>query len=187
MSYSARLPGTIMETSGFADLEDPNLLAWNAQYQTVSIRARPLSWNWLNISVIMMVTFGVFIFGIYAFGGFDSVHHPPKRNPYYLPPGQHSLPQNQPALQLPAQNTIRTINYIVELGLEDLLNQASTRALNSGNIRRQPMEIPLLWKDAQGQQRYIHIKDLGNHQISIKGQNYRATKDNAKIGIMNAL
>jgi hypothetical protein len=189
LSFSARLPGTIVETNGFADLEDPNLLMWNAQgYQNVPIRARSLSWNWLNLFLIMGGVFGLIILGVYAFGGFDSILHQRKRNPYYLPPGQHALPQNQPALQSPAQNAIHTTNYIVELGLEDLLNQVNARALNSsGEIRRQPMEIALLWKDAQGQQRYIHIKDLGNHEIEINGQNHPATRDNAKAGIMNVL
>jgi len=51
------------------------------------------------------------------------------------------------------------------------------RALNStGEIRRKQGEIALLWNDAQGMQRFIDIKDLGNHQISVNGQNLLANK-----------
>lgn len=196
MGFSARLPGTIEETNGFADLEDPNLIKWNAKgYQNVSIRAKSLSWNWINLFLMMGGVFVVFILGVYAFGGFDFLFAP-KKNPYYVPPGgQRALPQNQPALpqsqlvlQSPAQPAVQKTNYIVELGVEDLLNQVNTRMLNStGEMRRQPMEIALLWKDAQGAQRFIYIKDLGNHEITINGKNYPATRDNVKAGIMNVL
>lgn len=182
MSFSARLPGTIMETTGFADINDPNLLVWNAQgKQTVSIRARSLSVNWLNVFGIIAGLFMLGGFGIYAFGGFDSILYPPKKRIDYLP-------QDQPALQSSVQKTNYETNYIVELGIEDLLNQVNARALNSvGEIRRQPMEIALLWKDDQAQQRFIFIKDLGNHEIAINGKNFSATRDNAKTGIMNAI
>ena len=188
MSFSARLPGTIVETNGFADLEDPNLLTWNAQgYQNVSIKARSLSWNWLNLFLIMGAMFGLFIFGIYAFGGFDFLLAP-KKIPYYVSPGQHTLPQNEPVLQSPAQPLAQKTNYIVELGIEDLLNQVNTRMLNSiGEMRIQPMEIALLWKDEQGAQRFIYIKDLGNHEIAINGKNFSATRDNVKAGIKTVL
>lgn len=195
MGFSARLPGTIVESNGFTDMEDPNLLTWNAQgYQKVSIRARSLSPNPINISVMLVAILGLFIFGVYAFGGFDYLFAP-KKNPYYVQPGQRALPQSQPvlpqqqpALPSPSQPALKTTNYIVDLGVEDLLNQVNTRMLNSkGEIRKQPTEIALLWKDEQGLQRFIYVKDFGNGGIGINGTNYPATVDNVKAGIMNVL
>lgn len=186
MSFTARMPGNIVETNGFSDINDANRLVWNmASNQTVSIFARSTSWNWLNIFGILVGVSAFVLFGIYAMGGFDWLLYPPKKKMNYLPQSQHALPlQSQLSLQAPARAT----NYIVELGLKDLFNQVNTRMLNSaGEIRMQPMEIALLWKDAQGQQRFIYIKDLGNHEIAINGTNYPATRDNAKTGISSAL
>lgn len=186
MSFSVKMPGEIMETNGFSDLNDANRLVWNmASNQTVSIFARSTSWNWLNIFGILVGGMGFVLFGIYALGGFDSFLYPPTRKPNYLPQGQRAI---QSQSQYVTQAPVRITNYIVELGLEDLFNQVNTRALNSiGEIRRQPMEIALIWKDAQGQQRFIYIKDLGNHEIAINGTNYPATRDNAKAAISNIL
>jgi hypothetical protein len=186
MSFSARMPGKIVETNGFADLNDANRIVWNMQgNQAVSILARSTTWNWLNIFGIMVGGSVFVLFGIYAMGGFDAIIYPRAKKTNYLPQGQGLLrSQGQPALPTP----IRTTNYIVELGVEDLLNQVNTRTLNSsGQIHRQRGEMGLVWKDALGKQRFIYIKDLGNHQIAINGQNYPATRDNAKSGIMTVL
>jgi len=189
LSFTTRLPGNIVESNGFSDLNDPNLFTWNAQGRnTVPVNARSLSWNWINISVIMVVLFGLFIFGIYAFGGFDFLLNPPKRTPYNAPQSRSAPLSNQSTLQSPLPSAIHKTNYIVELGIEDLLNQVNTRMLNSkGEIRKQPMEMALIWKDLQGVQKFIYIKDLGNHQITVNGMNFPATRDNAKAGIMQVL
>jgi hypothetical protein len=50
MNFSARLPGTILETNGAADANDPNRMVWKVPLdKPVSIKARSLAWNWLNV------------------------------------------------------------------------------------------------------------------------------------------
>jgi hypothetical protein len=45
----------------------------------------------------------------------------------------------------------------------------------------------LAWKDTTGRQKFIDVKDLGLQKISINGQVFPATKENAKAGILRAL
>lgn len=193
MSFSARLPGKITETNGFVDTNDPNLVVWNVEgYQTVSVKARSVTWNWLNIFGILTGGFLFVLFGIYALGGFDSILYPRSQNKKPLPQRQQSLqhqnekplPQRQQLLQ--PQN--ERISYIVDLNIEDLLSQINTRALNSaGQFYRKSGEIALVWKDNSGKQRFIDVKELGNNQISINGQVCLATRESVKSELINAL
>jgi len=192
-SFSTRLPGKITETNGFIDANDPNLVKWNIEgYQTVSVKATSVTWNWLNIFGILVGGFLFVLFGIYALGGFDSILYPRPQNKKPLPQNQQPLqPQNIKPLpqrqQLPhSQN--EKISYIVDLNIEDLLLQINTRALNSaGQFYKKAGEIALVWKDSNGKQRFIDVKDLGNNQVFINGQVCSATKESVKTELINAL
>lgn len=187
LNFSTRLPGFIMESNGFVDSKDPNLFYWSAQgNQPVTIHARSLSVNWLVVFVLLVVGGGLVIFGVYAFGGFDFMLNPKNKKLAYASPSPRTGPQ-QDQFQRP-QALKQPPNYIVDLGVEDLLNQVNSRALNmSGVIYKKQGEIALVWKDAQGLQKYIDVKDVGNHQITVNGTSYPATRDNAKFGITNVL
>jgi hypothetical protein len=196
MSFSTRLPGKITETNGFVDANDPNLVVWNVEgYQTVSVKARSVTWNWLNIFGILVggFLFVLFVlFGIYALGGFDSILYPQSQNKKPLPQRQQSLQsQNEkPASerQQPLQSQNERTSFIVNLNIEDLLLQINTRALNSaGQFYKKSGEIALVWKDNNGKQRFIDVKELGNNQISINGQACLATKESVKSELINAL
>lgn len=193
MSFSARLPGKITETNGFIDANDPNLVKWNVEgYQTVSVKATSVTWNWLNIFGILVGGFLFVLFGIYALGGFDSILYPQSQNKKPLPQRQQSLqPQNEkplPQRQQPLQLQNERISYIVDLNIEDLLLQINTRALNSaGQFYKKSGEIALVWKDNNGKQRFIDVKELGNDQISINGQVCLATRESVKKELINAL
>jgi hypothetical protein len=53
MRFSLRLPGKIEETNGFVDINDSNRMVWTMQgSQPVPIKARLVTWNWLNIIII---------------------------------------------------------------------------------------------------------------------------------------
>ena len=193
MSFSTRLPGKLTETNGFVDANDPNLVVWNAEgYQTVSVKARSVTWNWLNIFGILAGGFLVVLFGTYALGGFDSILHPRSQNKKPLLQRQQSLqPQNEkplPQRQQPLQSQNERTSYIVDLNIEDLLSQINTRALNSaGQFHKKSGEIALVWKDNSGKQRFIDVKELGNNQISINGQVCLATRESVKSELINAL
>jgi hypothetical protein len=69
MSFSARLPGQIVESNGAVDAKDPNRLIWQALFsETTSIKARSLAWNWLNIFGILaaVLVFLAVVIGLLA-------------------------------------------------------------------------------------------------------------------------
>jgi hypothetical protein len=181
MKFSARLPGEIVESNGFADINDPNLIVWSVEgNQPVSVRARSVVWNWLNISGITCGSILVFLIAVYALGGFDSILPSSKRKTKKI----DYLSDDPPA----AIRHYEKPDYITELVIENLLQQVNTQVLkSSGEIRKQKREIALVWKDAQGKQKYIYIKDLENDQISVNGVNYPATLPNVKAAISAAL
>jgi hypothetical protein len=193
MSFSARLPGKITETNGFIDASDPNLIKWNVEgYQTISVKAISVTWNWFNIFGILVGGFLFILFGIYALGGFYSILYPKSQTKKPLPQRQQSLqPQKKeplPQHQYPLQPQNEITSYIVCLNIEDLLLQINTHALNSaGQLYKKSGEIALVWKDNNGKQRFIDVKDLGNNQISINGRVCSATKENVKTELINAL
>lgn len=193
MNFSARLPGKLIEANGFIDANDPNLIVWNVEgYRTVSVRASSVTWNWLNIFGILAGVFLFVLFGVYALGGFDSILYPQSQNKKPLPQQQRSLQlQNEKPLaqrQQPLQLQNEKTSSIVDLNIENLLLQINTRTLNSaGQFYKKSGEIALVWKDNNGKQRFIDVKDLGNNQISINGQVCLATIENAKSELINAL
>jgi hypothetical protein len=193
MSFSARLPGKLTEANGFVDKNDPNLVVWNVEgYQTVSVKTRSVTWNWLNIFGILIGGLLFVLLGIYALGGFDSILNARSQNKKPLLQPQQSLqPQNEKALSshqqiLQPQNE-RT-SYIVDFNIEDLLMQINTRVLNSvGQFNKKSGEIALTWNGNDGKQRFIVVKDLENNQISINGQVCLATRESVKSELINAL
>lgn len=67
VTFSASLPGKIVESNGVADAADPNRLTWTAQgEQTVPIQARAMVWNWLVILAIVLVIGLIAALGIAA-------------------------------------------------------------------------------------------------------------------------
>lgn len=51
--FLARLPGSVIETNGLKDINDPNLLVWTINIDGVSpIHAKSVTWNYLNIGLI---------------------------------------------------------------------------------------------------------------------------------------
>jgi len=193
MSFSARLPGKLTEANGFVDINDPNLVVWNMEgYQTVSVKTRSVTWNWLNVFGILTGGFLFVLLGIYALGGFDSILKPRSQNKKHLSQLQQSFqPQNGiplPIYQQPLQPQNERTRYIVALNIEDLLLQINTRVLNSGGqIYKKSGEISLAWKDKDGKQRFIVVKELGNNQISINDQVCLAIRESVKSEMINAL
>jgi len=193
INFSARLPGKITETNGFVNANDPNLVVWNMEgYQTVSVKARSLTWNWLNIFGIFMGSCIFILIGVYALGGFEPILHRrsqnnkdfPIRSQPIQPKNVSSVPQSSQLLQYQNGKT----NYIVDLNIEDLLIQINTYTLNSiGQLYKKSGEIALVWKDRNGKQKFIDVKELGNNSISINGQMCLATKENIKSELINAL
>lgn len=181
MKFSARLPGNIVETNGFVDINDPNRITWSAQgNQNVPIRARSVVVNWFNI-IGMLCGSGIFLLlGVYALGGFDSFMRTRAKQQKRIDYLEDHSVSGVPSRPKP--------NYISELAIENLLSQVNTRALNSiGEIRKKRDEIALIWKDSQGKQSYIYVKDLGNDTISVNGNVYPAKLPNAKSAIIDAL
>jgi hypothetical protein len=65
IKFSALLPGKIVESNGFADAENPNLLSWTAQgNQNVPIQARVRVWNRLVVLVLVLVIGLIVVMGI---------------------------------------------------------------------------------------------------------------------------
>jgi len=51
--YLARMPGSIQETNGLMDINDPNLLVWTINFDGVTpIYAKSVTWNYLNIGLV---------------------------------------------------------------------------------------------------------------------------------------
>lgn len=190
MSFSAKFPGKIKEANGFVDTNDPNLITWNVEgYQSVSVNATSVTWNWLNISGISICVFLFVLFSIYSVGGFDSILYARSQIRKPLTQSQEQIhPQNEkPTLQYqqPFESQNSETSEIIDLNIEDLLMQINTRALNSaGQFYRKSGEIALVWKDANGKQRFIHVKELGNNQISINGQMCLAIRENVKAELI---
>jgi hypothetical protein len=186
MTISARLPGLILESNGFQDSNDHNLYTWTAEgYQAVPITIKSLSINLLGVFLLVILGGGIIGLGIYLFGGIDFLLHPKKTS---VTPAPLDRSGSQPQRLEPLAYAPQLPDTMVELGIEDLLNQVNTHAINStGEFHKRSREMVLAWKDATGRQRFIDIKDLGNHQITVNGKNYPATKDNAKAGIVEAL
>lgn len=181
MSFSASLPGKIVESNGLVDVNNPNRIVWNAEgNQPVSVKARSVTWNWLNIFGIIAVGFLfvlLVLLGIYMLGGFNNILISTTQN-------KKDSPQHQQPLQSQNENT----NYIVDFNIENLLSQINTRALNSaGQFYKKPRQIALVWTDINGKQRFIDVKELEKNQIAINGQVYSATKENVKLGLISAL
>jgi hypothetical protein len=66
LRFSLRLPGQIIETNGLRDKNDPNRIVWDVESkQAVSIKARSMSWNWINIFIIARL---FLMFGVVALG-----------------------------------------------------------------------------------------------------------------------
>ena len=178
MSFSARLPGKLTEANGFVDTNDPNLVVWNIEgYQTVSVKTRSVTWNWLNIFGVLTGVFLLALLGAYALGGFDSILYPKSQNKKPLPQYKQPIqPQNE-----------RT-SYIVDLNIEELLLQINTRVLNSaGQFFKKSGEIALVWKDNNGNRRFIDVKELGDNQMSINGEVCLPTRESVKSELVNAL
>jgi hypothetical protein len=73
IKFSAKLPGKIVDSNGFADVNDPSLLTWTAQgNQSVPVKVRTVAWNWLNIILVLGgvllllgLGVGVIVFALY--------------------------------------------------------------------------------------------------------------------------
>lgn len=51
--FLARMPGSVQETNGLMDINDPNLLVWTINFDGVTpIYAKSVTWNYLNIGLI---------------------------------------------------------------------------------------------------------------------------------------
>jgi hypothetical protein len=178
MGFSVKLPGEILESNGFADLNDPNRITWNMEsYQPVSIRARSIAWNWTNIVVILgglglMAMLAVIGFGFYMYD--QSRKNRQRPNIQVTPLIDKPLPHKK--------------DVLVDLGIERLLTLINANVLNSsGQIHKKQGEIALGWKNQQGEQKFIDVKELGNNQISINGEAYSATREDTKSGLISAL
>lgn len=178
MQFSLRLPGRIVETNGLVDVNDPNKMTWRAQgSKPVSMKARSLAWNWVNIGILAGVGGLILLIGIGVIG---FTFFKRTSGPNLAPAQQKSVNNQQPFLE--------TDDQLANLGVADLLRQVNERALNnSGEFYNKLGVIMLTWKDATGRQKFIEVKDLGLQKISINGQVFPATKENAKAGILGAL
>lgn len=126
----------------------------------------------------------IVLFGIYAFGGFDRFLYPEEK----VVPAAHVAVTQEPNQSEKIQRESQVPDYIVVLGIEDLLNQVNSRVLNSrGVIHKRAGEIGLVWKDAHGEPKYIHIRDLRDHNMTVNGVKFLATRENVKSGILNVL
>jgi hypothetical protein len=175
MSFSARLPGKIIETNGLRDINDPNRIVWNMQSkQSVAISARSTTWNWINI----FITAGfLLLLGVVAIGGLVYFFYATSQKNKDLQGGQRT--ENLP---------IQEAGYIADLGIENLLLEMNAKVLNSvGQIHKRQGGIALVWKDARRQERMIDVKDLEGNQISINDQVHSATKEDTRSGIIGAL
>jgi len=62
--FLARMPGSILETNGLIDINDPGLLVWTINFDGVTpIYAKSVTWNYLNIGLIVA---GILLFAILA-------------------------------------------------------------------------------------------------------------------------
>jgi hypothetical protein len=51
--FSVHMPGKILTTNGLADINDPNLLVWSIRgKEPVSVQAKSVTWNWVNIAIV---------------------------------------------------------------------------------------------------------------------------------------
>jgi hypothetical protein len=174
MSFSARLPGKIMETNGLQDVNDPNRMVWNvASKKAVAIHARSVTWNWVSISAIAGL---ILLFGVVAVGSIG----------YLVYAGSHksetvNVKQPGSSLEIPTAD-------FEGLGIEKLLLEINDTVLKSaGQIQKTTGKITLVWKNRLNQQRIIEIKALDGDQISINDQVIPATKERAKTAIIDAL
>lgn len=175
MQFALRLPGEITETNGLVDINDPNKMVWKAQgNQTIPMKARSVSWNWVNIVIIgglaaILIVAGIGVVGFVMY-----------RSSWRVPPLSKTLNTKGGNAQVSP--------VLIQLGIEDLLNQVNERALNrTGQIHKEMLELTLVWEDALGQQKFISVNDKGRNQIAINGQVFAATRENAKSGILSAL
>jgi hypothetical protein len=174
MSFSARLPGKIVETNGLTDINDPNRMVWAmASKQSVSIKARSTAWNWTSIVAISGF---LFFIGVVIVGGVGFVVHA------RLQKGK-ALKKNQLVVNVPVPEM-----DFAALGVEKLLLQINEKVLDSkGQIQAQPGGITLIWKDAQDQERFINVKALAGNKVSINDRVYLATKKDIQAGIIDIL
>ena len=175
LSFSLRLPGKIIETNGLRDKNDPNRIVWDVESkQAVSIKARSMSWNWINIFIIAGL---LLLFGIVALGGVGYfVYARSKKNKV--------LKGGEPTQNLPIQEA----DFIADLGIEKLLLEINTKVLNSvGEIHKRQGGIALVWKDVHSRDMTIDVRELEGNNISINDQVYSATTEDTRSGIIAAL
>lgn len=174
MSFSARLPGKIIETNGLTDINDPNRIVWNmASKQSVSIKARSTAWNWMSIFVISGF---LLLIGVATIGGTG----------YFV----YTLSKKNRILNkaLPIVNAPIPVVDFADLGIEKLLLQINEKVLDSaGQIQKRPGGIALIWKDKGDHERLIDVKALESNQVSINDQVYSATKEDTQTGIIATL
>ena len=125
LSFSLRLPGQIIETNGLRDKNDPNRIVWDVESkQAVSIKARSMSWNWINIFIIA----GLFLlFGVVALGGVGYfVYARSKKNkkvePVEVePPKQQAPPLIAEPKKSPANKQLYTLAVVIIFSCSGLL------------------------------------------------------------------
>jgi len=142
--------------------------------QAVSIRARAMSWNWINIFIIAGL---LLLLGVVAIGGLVYFFYASSQKNKDLQRGQRT--ENLP---------IQEAAFIADLGIEKLLLEINAKVLKSvGEIHKRQGGIALVWKNARSQERMIDVKDLEGNQISINDQVYSATREDTRSGIVGAL
>ena len=174
MTFSARLPGKIIETNGLTDINDPNRIVWDmASKQPVSIKARSGAWNW---TIIFAISGFLLFLGVVLVGGVASFAYARLQK-------SKNWKNDQPVASLP----IAEMDFAA-LGIEKLFSQINEKVLDSvGQIQKRPGAIALIWKDTHNQERTIDVKVLEGNQVSINNQVYPATKKDTQEGIIATL
>jgi len=174
MTFSARLPGKIIETNGLTDINDPNRIVWNmASNRPVSIKARSGAWNW---TIIFAISGFLLFLGVVLVSGVGLFVHA------RLQKGK-TLKKDQLVVNVPVPEM-----DFAALGVEKLLLQINEKVLDSkGQLQTRPGGIILAWKDAQDQERAIDVKALAGNQVSINNQVCPATKKDTQEGIVATL
>ena len=173
MTFSARLPGKIIETNGLRDINDPNRVVWTmASKQPVSIHARSGAWNW---PVIFALSGFLLFLGVVAVGGGGYfVYRWSRKNKV--------LKASDPVIAA----SIPSIDF-TELGIDKLFSQLNEKVLeNMGKLETGPGTIALIWKNSLNQEKRIDIKAVADNRISINGQVHPATKKETQEGIVDA-
>jgi len=179
ISFSARLPGKIIETNGIRDVNDASRIVWSAANEkAVSIHARSIAWNWISILAILG---SVLMLGSMVVGSIGYVFYARSQKNKKMNKAEQSMSVPIPATNVPA------INFD-DRGIEKLFVDINEKVLNQeAQVRKGSGEIALVWRNKLNHERLIEIRAFEGNQIWINGQVYPANKKDVRAGILDTL